>query len=231
MIGHYTESYKQQGSVSLQRLLLRIRKSRTGYDKCLNIHLYSHSILFHYSLLLEKICALKLIFSGKDIGLQKKKDQRRDLSQSSFQFFWYFSTYGNFIELAVISKSPLSINSNISMKLCLLAKAKELRYASQEEGRVWSKLPFSHFELFNPLSMPSAQVWFPLTFCPGHPFCIEFLLILQGHLKLLLLLLFDVCVGDVPQSSKEKLTFLFHAYVNSLYHHYNHPPLEFRVLL
>ena len=42
------------------------------------------------------------------------------------------------------------------MKLGLLAKAKELRYASQEQGRVWRKLPFSHIELFNPLSMLSA---------------------------------------------------------------------------
>lgn len=42
------------------------------------------------------------------------------------------------------------------MKLGLLTKAKELRYASQEEARVPRKLSFSHIELFNTLSIPGA---------------------------------------------------------------------------
>lgn len=86
----------------------------------------------------------------KTLGSRRRKI-KEDLDTVFILVPWHFSTYGNFtIELVVILKSPLSINFNNSIKLGLLGKAKELRYANQEEGRVWRKLPFSHIELLNP---------------------------------------------------------------------------------
>ena len=128
----------------------------------------------------------------KTLGSRRKKIKEETWHSLHFSF-WHFNTYGNFIELAVISKSPLSINSNISMKLGLLAKAKELRYASQEEARVSRKLPFSHIEWFNTLSMPGAWFWFPLTFAQ----VTHFALYSYSSFKTLWNYYFLMCVGEM----------------------------------